>query len=119
MNTNIMILIGYSHNVTVETQTDFRLYTKNAKLNQKQNEHYAELLELDLPAQLFKGKVSTLENLVKGAENSNLKSAINKHKTNLNTLYDRSNERFYIKNQRNLFISHKFLWWNYRRSCFT
>ena len=100
-----MILIGYSHNVTVETQTEFRLYTKDAKLNQKQNEHYAELLELDLPAQLFKGKVDTFENLLRGVENSNLKSAVNKHKTDLKDLYKRSDWDDLYQKIKEIFLS--------------
>jgi len=93
-----MVLIGYAHNVTIEKKSEFRLYTKRQPLIQKQNEHYAEILQLDLPAILFKGKVNNFEALQSGAENSILKSLLNRNKIEFKSLYEQMNyEELYRK----------------------
>lgn len=86
-NKHGMILIGYSHNVKVDKKSDFRLYTKDTKLNQDLNSHYADILELDLPKTVFDGNFSSFAEMKKGAQSDAFKSIIRKNKAELDELY--------------------------------
>jgi len=85
-NKHGMILIGYAHNVKIDQQDDFRLYTKDTKLNQTQNEHYAELLKLDLPLKIFEGEVGSFTDLRTGA-NTEFKKILRKNKNDFEKYY--------------------------------
>ena len=69
-NKHSMILIGYSHNAKIDQQTEFRLYTKETTLEQKQNEHYAELLSIDGSEVIFDGPMDSYKNLHRHATGS-------------------------------------------------
>ena len=86
-----MILIGYSHNAKIDQKSDFRLYTKKSELDQKQNAHYADILKVDLPMPIFKGKMNSFDNLKEGIEHSHLRTLINQKRDRLSTLYEKEN----------------------------
>ena len=90
-NKHQMVLIGYTHNAKIDLQNDFRFYTKDSELDQKQNSHYAEILKVDLPMKIFEGKIDTFENLRSGIEHSHLKSLVNQKRNSLSSLYDQQN----------------------------
>jgi hypothetical protein len=75
-NKHRLILIGYTH---------------NAKIDQKRNEHYADVLKVDLPMPIFKGKLNSFENLKEGIEHSHLRTLINQKRDHLSTLYEKEN----------------------------
>ena len=80
-NKHSMILIGYSHNAKIDQQTEFRFYTKETNLEQKQNEHYAELLGIDGSEVVFEGKIDSYKNFHANATSTILKSSITKEKS--------------------------------------
>ena len=91
-----MVLIGYAHNMKVDKQSDFRIYTKEAVLENKQNAHYAEMLGIESGAVVFEGTIDSYNDLHSGAKNKSLKSAISKNKKFLQKLYkDRNWDELY------------------------
>jgi len=100
-----MILIGYAHNAKIDTKNDFRLYTKETKLNQKLNQHYADILKLDLPYKMFDGNLQTFDDFKRGAINPNLIKAINKHKKEIVEAYQRENWKHAYEVIKDLFLT--------------
>jgi len=90
-NKHRLILIGYSHNAKIDQKSDFRLYTKKSELDQKQNAHYADVLKVDLPMPIFKGKMNSFDSLKEGIEHSHLRTLINQKRDRLSTLYEKEN----------------------------
>lgn len=104
VNKHRMIIIGYTHNAKVDTHNDFRFYTKESKLNQKENEHYADLLKIDLPMPIFKGKMDSFDNLKDGVEHSHLKTLINQRRDKLSSLYEEKNWEELYKEIKEMFL---------------
>lgn len=100
-----MILIGYAHNAKIDSKNDFRLYTKETKLNQKLNQHYADILKLDLPSKMFEGSLQTFDDFKRGAINPNLIKAINKHKKEIVEAYQRENWKHAYEVIKDLFLT--------------
>ena len=88
-NKHSMILIGYSHNAKIDQQTEFRLYTKETTLEQKQNEHYAELLGIDGSEVVFDGEMNSYKSIHTGAKSKALKSLIAKEKQLIDRHFDK------------------------------
>jgi len=100
-----MILIGYAHNVDVDFKNDFRLYTKKTKLNQKLNQHYADVLKLDLPSKMFEGSLQTFDDFKRGAINPELIKTIRKHKKEVEEAYQRENWKHAYEVIKDLFLT--------------
>ena len=103
-NKHGMVLIGYSHNVKIDSMTNFRLYTKETKLNQDLNEHYSKILDFDLPAKIFEGTLISYESLKDGAINKDLKSLIRKNKKEVEENYQRENWNYLYELIKELFL---------------
>lgn len=88
-NKHSMILIGYSTNTKIDQQTEFRLYTKETKLEQDQNEYYANLLGLDGSEIVFDGEMNSYKSIHTGAKSKALKSLIAKEKQLIDRHFDK------------------------------